>query len=80
MAMTAPGGGGTTKPGRRQPRRGSLVGRLNRTQRRYECLAQAFPHAPPSLLIEAAGRLRRAGTGAVTSLWPRVSRRTGFTS
>jgi hypothetical protein len=60
MAMTAPGGGGTTKPGRRQPRRGSLVGRLNRTERRYECLAQAFPHAPPSLLIETAGRLRRA--------------------
>jgi CRP-like cAMP-binding protein len=60
MAMTAPGGGGTTKPGRRQPRRGSLVGRLNRTERRYERLAQAFPHAPPSLLIETAGRLRRA--------------------
>ena len=39
--------------------RGGFVGRLNRTERRYECLAQAFPHAPPSLLVEATGRLRR---------------------
>ncbi len=59
MAMTALRGGGATSPGRHQRRRGGLARRLNGTERRYECLVRVFPHAPTSLLVEAAGRLRR---------------------
>jgi hypothetical protein len=37
----------------------SLLGRLNGTHRRYEWLAQAFPHASAPLLSEAASGLQR---------------------
>jgi hypothetical protein len=53
MAMTARSGGGATRPGRRQPRRGGLVGRFNGAERWYECLVQAFPRLAYAAYLES---------------------------
>lgn len=56
--MTGLGGSGWKSSGR-QPRIGSLLGRLSRTHRRYKCLLRAFPDVSAPPLMEAASRLQR---------------------